>query len=417
MLTEGGSGVNDLKNFYNVKGIGIEKAVQIAYRNLIYYLTPQATFHDSRNGSLAAAADLYGKNSQEYKSVADAWYAVGVGDKYPNTQARSITLKALMPNDWGSTISAWTWGTDNPGSWVKPTKKNGWYEYTINGTEMNILFVNGATWSNENNQSEDITVDGNACVVVGGETAGKRSIRYVDCPHDITITAKAPNDWGNTVSAWTWGNSNHGKFVKLSKENGWYSYSTYDSEANLIFVNGTTWNGDNNQTVDISLSDNTCVVLGNETNGKRSYRLSNCPEDITVKIKKPADWTNTISAWVWEDDQEGKFVTLKKEGNWYSYTQNCHSLNIIFVNGSTWSSDGNQTVDINTHSDACYRIESNSGKRHVTLVSCEDQGQPTDYIENNCDSGLKPRKVIENGNLYIILPDGRKFDANGKKVE
>lgn len=82
LLCEGGSGTNDLSNAYNVIGIGMDKALQIAYRNLIFYLTPEATFEDARNGSIQAAIDLYGEDSQEHKSVINAWYAVGVGDKY-----------------------------------------------------------------------------------------------------------------------------------------------------------------------------------------------------------------------------------------------------------------------------------------------------------------------------------------------
>lgn len=85
LLSEGGSGSNDNGDSYNVKGIGIDMAAQIAYRNLVTYLTPTATFYDSREGSIAAAKDLYGVSSQAYKSVMDAWYAVGVGEDYNNT--------------------------------------------------------------------------------------------------------------------------------------------------------------------------------------------------------------------------------------------------------------------------------------------------------------------------------------------
>ena len=87
LLTEGGGGVNDIGNVFSVTGIGIDKAVQIAYRNLIYYLTPEATHDDARNGSIQAAIDLYGKDSQEHQSVVNAWYAVGVGDKYVDGDA------------------------------------------------------------------------------------------------------------------------------------------------------------------------------------------------------------------------------------------------------------------------------------------------------------------------------------------
>lgn len=82
LLSDGGNGVT---------GIGIDKAVQIAYRNLIYYLTPEATHEDARNGSIQAAKDLYGVNSQEHQSVANAWHVVGVGDKYAPQALAQIT--------------------------------------------------------------------------------------------------------------------------------------------------------------------------------------------------------------------------------------------------------------------------------------------------------------------------------------
>lgn len=81
LLCEGGSGTNDIGNDYNVKGIGMDKAEQIAYRNLIYYLPTDATFEDARFGSIEACKDLYPNNPSYVESVINAWYAVGVGDK------------------------------------------------------------------------------------------------------------------------------------------------------------------------------------------------------------------------------------------------------------------------------------------------------------------------------------------------
>ncbi len=78
LLSEGGSGVNDFGKSYSVVGIGIDKAGQIAYRNLAVYLTPSSDYSEARLGSMNAAIDLYGRNSQEFNSVVDAWDAVGV---------------------------------------------------------------------------------------------------------------------------------------------------------------------------------------------------------------------------------------------------------------------------------------------------------------------------------------------------
>jgi len=81
LLSEGGTGVNDKDNYYSVTGIGIDKAAQIAYSNLTSYLSsPTSNYQDAFNGSLLAAQNIYGISSQEYLSVREAWYAVGIGN-------------------------------------------------------------------------------------------------------------------------------------------------------------------------------------------------------------------------------------------------------------------------------------------------------------------------------------------------
>lgn len=93
LLTEGGTGTNDNGDAYTVTGIGIEKAEKIAYRNLTTYLTPQATFMDAYTGSLQAAEDLFGDStSAEYKSVKDAWFAVGIGEQDTVTAINEIAV-------------------------------------------------------------------------------------------------------------------------------------------------------------------------------------------------------------------------------------------------------------------------------------------------------------------------------------
>lgn len=84
LLCQGGSGTNDIGNSYSVTGIGITQARQIAYRNLIAYLSPNATHLDAYNGSLQAAQDLYGNPSTQYTAVQQAWYAVGIGNSPSN---------------------------------------------------------------------------------------------------------------------------------------------------------------------------------------------------------------------------------------------------------------------------------------------------------------------------------------------
>ncbi|WP_165823819.1 M4 family metallopeptidase [Pseudochryseolinea flava] len=81
LLCKGGSGVNDHDFSYAVNPIGMDAAVNIAYRNLTDYLGNTSDYLDARIGSMLAAADLYGKNSTEYQEVDKAWDAVGVIDE------------------------------------------------------------------------------------------------------------------------------------------------------------------------------------------------------------------------------------------------------------------------------------------------------------------------------------------------
>ncbi len=79
LLAEGGSGVNDNGDAYDVQAIGIDAAASIAYRNLKYYLTALSSYADACQGALQAAEDLFGTCSKPFLETANAWYAVGVG--------------------------------------------------------------------------------------------------------------------------------------------------------------------------------------------------------------------------------------------------------------------------------------------------------------------------------------------------
>ena len=79
LISDGGEGVNNDDFEYEVNGIGIEKARQIAYRAVVFYASEESQYADFRMCTLQAASDLYG-HGKEMKSVADAWDAVGVYD-------------------------------------------------------------------------------------------------------------------------------------------------------------------------------------------------------------------------------------------------------------------------------------------------------------------------------------------------
>ncbi len=85
LLSDGGSGVNDNGDAYNVPGLGINVAEKIAYRNLTRYLTQSSGYFDARLATIYSTTDLYGANSPQYNAALAAWDAVGV--YYPNLAA------------------------------------------------------------------------------------------------------------------------------------------------------------------------------------------------------------------------------------------------------------------------------------------------------------------------------------------
>jgi Zn-dependent metalloprotease len=96
LLSEGGSGTNDIGTTYNVAGLGMSTAAAIAFRNLSQYLTPNSGYFDARQGSIRAAEDIYGPCSPEVMQVILAWNAVGVGLDTTNQDVQINSI--LSPN-------------------------------------------------------------------------------------------------------------------------------------------------------------------------------------------------------------------------------------------------------------------------------------------------------------------------------
>ena len=109
LLCDGDTGDNS--NFveggtsYTMTGIGMEKALQIAYRTLMQYATSQSQYADIRLSHIQAAKDLYGDNSPEVEAVIKAWDIVGVTE---GTSAGIVEVKANSPlSALNSQLSDW----------------------------------------------------------------------------------------------------------------------------------------------------------------------------------------------------------------------------------------------------------------------------------------------------------------------
>ena len=148
LLSQGGSGTNDLGNSFTVTGIGINQARQIAYKNLTTYIGGSyATYLDAYNGSLLAAEQLFGNPSTQYSAVRQAWYAVGIGND---------------PNNYcsGTTRLTSTSGTITDGSGAANYKNNANCKWVIAPPGANTITINFANFSTESNYDTVIVYNG-----------------------------------------------------------------------------------------------------------------------------------------------------------------------------------------------------------------------------------------------------------------
>lgn len=198
LLSVGGSGTNDNSDAFNVTGIGIPKAEQIAYRNRAFYLSSTSDYEDARFFSIQSAFDIYGACSPELASTVNAWFAVGVGTAYvsavvsdftaSNTEICFLPAQVRFENlsNYNAVSYLWDFGDGNSSNLVDPV-----HTYAAPGTYTVKLTAigNSACGSDTENKSNYITVEPPADVQSGP---------YTICegyPAKISVTAADTAFW------------------------------------------------------------------------------------------------------------------------------------------------------------------------------------------------------------------------------
>ncbi len=103
LLSQGGSGINEGKDTFDVEAIGIDKALDIVYQMQTNYLTENSNFGDAYEYSVESVSDLYGNTSPEMNSVIEAWKAVGIPKElnYNENKKEKIDFNILYNNKSG----------------------------------------------------------------------------------------------------------------------------------------------------------------------------------------------------------------------------------------------------------------------------------------------------------------------------
>lgn len=203
LLADGGSGTNDNNDVYSVTGQGIVKAGQVAYRNLVVYLTPSSGYSDARFFAIQSAVDLFGGCTPEVASVTNAWYAVGVGSAYsPFTVSdfsAAVVTSCSAPftatfNNTSVNGNSFIW---HFGDGTTSTQLNPSHTYTTTGTfNVSLVADGGASCGQDSTyKSAFINIDPNLPCIIILPTSGS-SATQTACSGKVFDSGGATGNYG-----------------------------------------------------------------------------------------------------------------------------------------------------------------------------------------------------------------------------
>lgn len=255
---------------------------------------------------------------------------------YPEVPAlHDITVRAKLPATWtSSTITAWVWTSENASGTAVTAEKDGdYYKITKNAGALYVIFRNGANWNGDKNQTVDLVYTEDVCLQLNQSGTAKATATVIDCgavSKDITVKAVVPGAWENTITAWVWPTGGEGKEVTPTKEGNWYVITENCIELNVIFKNGTGWNGNENQTANITgVSENTCYqisAINKDGEGKCTYTVVDCEAVIEPEVKPVDVYTivgaETLVGTAWDLNNTDNDMTKQGDGSYVLVKEN-----------------------------------------------------------------------------------------------
>lgn len=217
-------------------------------------------------------------------------------------------------------------------SGTKTTTASTWVPMTAAKQNRPEGVVNGIYY--DGNDPTKVTL----CTYAGSKIAA--SMANED--NTITVKAKIPAHWKNTITAYVW-DTESSKVVTPTKEGDWYVVTEKCATLNIIFRNGTDWSGNANQTEDILLSSNTNIQISQSGSDKATYKV--LERDILVQAQMPEQWNQTITALVTPAGGTETVVTPELKNGWYTFAYTCKDMTVVFRNGDG-TEDCNQSQAI-----------------------------------------------------------------------
>lgn len=134
LLCEGGAGTNDTSAFgFNVLGIGIGNAAQIAYQTLVNYCTSESDYSDIKEAWVSAAVDV---DPRWVRSTRSAWNAVlGREPPLPMNTISPLMLPAARVGSWFTYTLKASYGVpDYTWAFLEGSSRPDWVTLAANGT-------------------------------------------------------------------------------------------------------------------------------------------------------------------------------------------------------------------------------------------------------------------------------------------
>jgi uncharacterized repeat protein (TIGR02543 family) len=290
-------------------------AIQGKHKNVIF------------NGSGGQTADLtwtsgkyyihnYGDKTGWYtKEDAEALLVVPV-------VTHDIVVKAVAPEVWNNgTISIHYWGdgisaTEKP---VATEKEGNWNKYTIKnvpeGTSVNVIFVNGADWTNNANQTANITgITEDKCFQISAknkDSEGKCTATVVECGATIEPEGSNSLTFNVTVPAGT-------EACYICGEWDWSSFkemTKVDATHYTLKVAGAEKTHKYKYACQASWDYVEKKADGNELDGDRTWTAN----DVVAKWGKPDTYTiagtpATVFGKEWDATYTANDMKLQEDG-------------------------------------------------------------------------------------------------------
>lgn len=429
LLCNGGSGTIDDKGVvpYSVTAIGMDKAIQIAYSTLLYHVTSESTYATIRGETLAAAKELYGAQSDEVKSVTNAWHAVGIGGKYAEEFS-------LPPGKYAIVASR-----------AKDTDKNWFYmSATKDGTKERFQAINSEKTDINAINLKDLS-DAYIWELVadGSKWKLKNGSQYISWTSNNTAKLDATgksltfNIADNQVEAF-FNDGTADRYLSLNGTTGNNFFAFYGNKnqiTHLFFlpVEGTTPTPPTPPTP----TEKEYYIVAKRSTGnyyfftpdKVSGKERLIAVDAGTSIRSQIDTINTSADYLWslEDAQSGKL--LKNHNGSYLTCAAAKSAAMATAGKElTVTNNNDGTVTFSYAADATtthYLSLANAGNDYFVFYANTNQvthllllpkGNGTATSIEDFIEAPKPKKFMRDGQILINC-DGVLYNMMGQKVQ